>query len=164
MTDAARIRALCEEVLDDPGASHADRLGAIVRLQELDREERAAGAAERPSPDEALREAESLHAAAPGILHAARVEAGEADAWDVKAPADPTDPGPDPLTARLQEEMQRSEQERLELLRIGRAAFEELFDSDNEPDCERVKGAWRRFHPPDAEAEDEPKELPGGDD
>ena len=76
-----------EAILDDPLATHADRLRADERLAELERAEASATVTERLTPEQVAEELESLAAAVPAMLAVARgpesveppVEDGELD-------------------------------------------------------------------------------------
>lgn len=67
-------RALYESILDDPAASHGDRLRADERLAELDQRQRAStGEVQAPlSPEQQMAELESWAAAAAAAIAVAR--------------------------------------------------------------------------------------------
>ena len=71
-------RALLLSILDDPGASHSDRLRADELLADLELHEARSGGSEHLSPEQVREEFASLALAVPGMLAvAAGVDAVE---------------------------------------------------------------------------------------
>lgn len=87
----AERRLMLEAIIDDPAASHSDRLRADEQLRELEIYEQRTSAAEHLTASQALAEAESLAQAMPGIVALARVAAGEDPDDVIEAPTDPAE-------------------------------------------------------------------------
>jgi hypothetical protein len=73
---AGERRALYQSIVDDPAASHSERMRADEMLTELDARAAAHTSTESMSAAEALELAESWALAVPGVLVCARVAAG----------------------------------------------------------------------------------------
>ena len=141
-------RIMLEAIIDDPGASHSDRLRADEALRDLEREDAAINRADsaRLSRDEVVDELRSLR----DMTEAALAIAAGPDE------VEPPDSGRDEiLRLRVEDAVEVRDRALADLDHLRetvRAGFAELL-GDEEPDVEAVLAAWRavRAEPQDAD-------------